>query len=115
MTRDIFEEYHDSLHHLGFARTYHQIQESFYVRDLAKHLHGVDDYGRDMPADLPEPSDDTQWPLFETIVTTKTTHNGRRTQYLLRRRGIGPAWDEWHTEEDVRLHRPDMIEAYEAS
>jgi hypothetical protein len=42
------------------------------------------------------------------------THRGRRTRYLLRRRGMGPAWDEWHTGPDVLARRPDLLDAYQA-
>ncbi len=38
MVRDIFEEYHDAMNHLDYHRAYHLINDSYYIRALAKAL-----------------------------------------------------------------------------
>lgn len=65
------------------------------IEHLEKHPGSDDPFARPaFDVDLPEPSDTaSHWATFESIISKQSTHKGRRTRYLLRRRGMGPAWD----------------------
>jgi hypothetical protein len=83
------------------------------IEHLEPHPQGQDKFDRAITHDLPEPSDEANhWATFECILNKQITHKGKRTRYLLRRRGMGPAWDEWQPEAQVLLHRPDLLEAF---
>ena len=87
------------------------------IEHLEPHPEGDDPFTRELPTILPEPTDnnDVTWMSFEAIIQERLSPKQRKPSYLLRRRGLNCAWDEWRSEAQVQANRPDLIEAFKAS
>ena len=90
-----------------------QVHPIISIEHLEPHPKDADPYDRLIAYELPEPSDAADpWTLFDRIVDKRVSPKGKRVSYLLGRRGMGPAWDEWYTATEVLAHRPDLIDAF---
>ena len=69
------------------------------VEHLEKHAEG-DPFNHELATALPEPSDgvDPVWSTFERVVSERKRGRGQRRGFLLRRKGMDMAWDEWRPE-----------------
>jgi hypothetical protein len=87
------------------------------IEHLEPHPAGNDPFDRDLPISWPQPMDgqDAIWKTFDAIIQERISAGQRRKSYLLRKRGLNCAWDEWRTAAQVEANRPDLIEAFEAS
>ncbi|KAJ6036891.1 hypothetical protein N7540_001170 [Penicillium herquei] len=75
---------------------------------------GEDPYEREQHWPDVEPTDQQHhlWSTLEAIVQKRISPKQKRVTYLLRQRGMGPAWNEWHTAKDVQANRPDLLEQF---